>query len=221
MSVATQRPFIEVFSRKDTNLEKIARRAVRQPDYIPEIIDGLSHDKTPVKYGCAKVLRIIAETRPDLLYPHFTTFARLLNHDNNIMKWEAIFVISCLSVVDDDNRVNRILKKYLKPITGPMLITAANVIKGAARIAEAKPKLSDRIAGEILKVEQAHYKSPDCRNIAMGHAITSLDKMVNRVKKPAEIIRFVERQLQNPWPATRKKAEKFIKKHQLDLTNTS
>ncbi|MFQ5677760.1 MAG: hypothetical protein ACE5G1_17860, partial [bacterium] len=39
--------------------------------------------------------------------------------------------------------------------TGPVLVTAANIIQGAAKIAKAKPELTPRITRELLKVEKA------------------------------------------------------------------
>ena len=68
---------------------------------FPEIAEGLKADKPRVKYGCAKALRLISEQRPDLLYPHFDFFVRLLDHENKILQWDAAFVLSHLARVDD------------------------------------------------------------------------------------------------------------------------
>ena len=65
---------------------------------------------------------------------------------------------------------------------------------------------------EILKVEQASYRTPECRNVAIGHAIQSFDRLFGQVKQKRPVLAFVTRQLDNPRPATRKKAEKFLKR---------
>ena len=92
------------------------------------------------------------------------------------------------------------------------MITAANVIQGGARIARAKPQLADRIATEVLKVSRGRYQTAECRNIAIGHAILALGEILDLLAQPEPVIGFVRRQLRNKRPATRKKAEQFLKK---------
>ena len=90
------------------------------------------------------------------------------------------------------------------------MIAAANTIQGAADIALAKPHLADRIATEIIKVDRAHYATPECRNVAVGHAIQALDRFFEHIQKKDSVLAFVESQFDNPRPATRKKAEQVL-----------
>ena len=82
------------------NPQRLALKAIRQPRLLPSIIEGLKADKARVKYGCAKTLRLISEQRPDRLYPFFDCFVHLLDHENKILQWEAIFVLSQLARAD-------------------------------------------------------------------------------------------------------------------------
>ena len=134
------------------NPPRLARKAIKHRRLFPAIMDGLKADKAPVKYGCAKTLRIISEQRPDLLYPHFDFFVGLLDHENKIFQWEAAFVRSHLARADDDDKFAAAFDRYFSPIPGPVMITAANVIQGGARIAHTRPHLAERIAAEVLKV---------------------------------------------------------------------
>jgi hypothetical protein len=95
---------------------------------------------------------------------------------------------------------------------GREMIGAANAIVAAANIALAKPHLADRIVKEILKVERASYQRPECRNVAIGHAIKSFDRCFRHVGNKRPVLAFVKRQLENPRPATRRKAERFLKR---------
>jgi hypothetical protein len=189
----------------------LADRAIRNPGLISEIAEGLKADKPRVKYGCAKALCLISEQRPDLLYPQFDFFAGLLDHENKILQWDAAFVLSHLARVDDDDKFATIFAKYFSPIAGPVMITAANVIRGGARIGQVKPHLAGRIAAEVMKVGTARYQTPECRNIAIGHAILALGDLLPRLRHPAAVVQFVRSQTTNPRPATRKKAEQFLK----------
>jgi hypothetical protein len=105
-----------------------------------------------------------------------------------------------------------ILDRYFSPIVGPAMITAANVIRGGARIAQAKAHLADAIAEEVVKVARARYRTRECRNVAVGHAIVALGDFFCLRNHPGPTLDFVRRQLRNPRPATRKKAEPFLKR---------
>lgn len=165
-----------------------------------------------MKYGCAKVLRVISDKAPELLYPRIDYFIDLLSSDDNILKWEGIYVIANLAAVDTDDRIEAIFERYFAPIPGLALITAGNVIAGAAKIASAKPQLTERIVRELLKVEKAQYKTNECRNVALGHTIKAFDQFFDQISDKGPVTAFVRRQLENTRNATRKKAEAFLKK---------
>jgi hypothetical protein len=98
------------------------------------------------------------------------------------------------------------------------MVAAATTIGGAVRIARAKPSMTGRIVREILKVETAKYElhgnpSPECRNVACGHAIDAIDALYEGIERKQTVIRFVERQRRNSRPAIRRKAEAFLKTH--------
>ena len=198
---------------KSTTIEKLAVEVVRRVELLQEAFDGLGADTARVKYGCLKLLRIISEIKPDILYPEIGRLIRLLDSENNILKWGAIITVGNLAVVDSEKKIDRILDRYLQPISGHVMITAANVIGGAGKIARAKPQLADRIAQAVLQVETANYQTEECRNVAIGHAIASFDLFFEHLKKPQPVIEFVKRQLNNRRNAVKKKAARFLKKH--------
>jgi hypothetical protein len=195
-----------------SNPERMARMAIRNPGLVDEVIDGLNSETARTKYGCAKALRVLSEERPDLLYPRFDLFVRLLDHKNNILRWEGAFVLSHLARVDAGDKFDAIFDAYFSPIPGPVMITAANVIGGGARIARAKPHLADRIAAEVLKVGRARYQTSECRNVAIGHAIVALGEFLDLIEDRRPVLAFVRKQIKNSRPSTRKKAEQFLKR---------
>jgi hypothetical protein len=198
---------------KNLSAQKFAGAARGATASVEQLIQGLNSDCARYKYGCAKALRRLSEKRPELLYPHFEFFVQLLDHPNKILQWQGAFVLAGLTQVDVKNKFEPIFAKYFSPVPGPVMITAANVIQGAARIALAKPELADRIAAEILKVAKARYQTPECRNVAVGHAILALGHFIRVVTEPAPVLLFVRKQLQNSRPATRKKAAAFLQRY--------
>jgi hypothetical protein len=78
--------------------------------------------------------------------------------------------------------------------------------------------LTQRITREILKVEKAKYErhgnpSPECRNVALGHAIDAFDEFFDQIGGQDAVIRFVRRQRKNARPKVAKKAERFLWDH--------
>ncbi len=205
---------LQQIALKGSDKEEIADSIADDPARIEEVLDGLTSKKASVKFSCAKVLRIISEKHPEALYSHIDSFIRLLDSENNIMKWEGIHVIGNLASVDKGKRIDAILSRYLKPIKGPVMITAANVIGGAAKIAAAKPYLAERIAIEILKVQHAEYATAECRNVALGHALDAFELFFDNIKNKQPVIELVTKQLDNTRSGTRKRAEKLLKKWQ-------
>jgi hypothetical protein len=186
-------------------------RAVCAPEQIDALFEGLESKTPRVKYGAAKALRVVSQQSPDVLYPRWDAFVRLLDSDNAFLRWGATQILGDLAAVDRENRFDALADRFFAPISGPEMIGAANAIAAAAGIVLAKPHLADRMVKPILKVERASYRTPECRNVAIGHAIKSFDKWLGHVGNKRPVLAFVTRQLDNPRPATRKKAEKFLK----------
>jgi hypothetical protein len=209
-------PFAEAIGRKGANLERLADRVAEQPEVLPEVLRGVGADKARIKLGCSKVLRCVSQKNPEILYPCFDFFAVQLGSRNHFLKWDAVRIIANLAAIDSDRKLDPLLDRYLRPIRGPVMITAANVIAGATFIVLARPDLADRIGNAVLKVERAEYQTAECRNVAIGHAIESLHRFFGLLgtREKATVLRFVHRQLANRRNATRQKATAFLKRHE-------
>ena len=204
--------------QRGADLTAMVDRIIEKPREIAELIEALKHEKGTVRYAYEKVLRLVSERRPKLIYPYFDVFVGLLDSDNSFLKWGAIMTVANLTAVDAENKFETIYEKYYAPIAGPTMVTAANIIGSSAKIVLAKPELTGRIVREILRVEKATYErngspSPECRNVAIGQAIDSFEQFFDQIDDKATVIRFVERQLRNTRKQVVKKAERFICKH--------
>jgi hypothetical protein len=114
--------------------------------------------------------------------------------------------------VDREGKIEAILERYLDLISGPNLISAANAIRGAAIVGLAQPHLAKHIVSCIMRVERAHYATPECRNVAIGHALKALEQLVDLLPDRRAVRLFAARQLGNRRPATSAKARKFLKR---------
>lgn len=204
--------------KQKSDINKIAESVLNRPELIKELIENLKSEKSALKFCYEKIIRLISEKHPQLVYPYFTDITKLLDSDNNFIKWGSILTIANLTPADTDKRFDKIFKKYYKPVTGPVMITAANIVSSSWKIASAKPYLSGKIAKEILKVEKGEYinrgeVSPECKNIICGHAIESFTRFFELIKSKKDVINFVKSNLNNSRKSTAKKAEKFLNKY--------
>jgi len=205
---------LQQIARKNSDKDKIAEMVIKDTTLLPELFIGLQANEASIKYGSNKVLMIISKKNPMVLYPKLDFFIAHLDSENNFLKWGAIEIIANLCRVDSAHRFENVFDKYFLPIHGHGMITATNTIKAAVKIASFKHTLADKIAEEILKVDQADYETAECNNIVIGQAIVSLGKLFPQLKSKQPVFNFVKRQLKNKRPATRKKAETFIRKNQ-------
>ena len=185
---------------------------IATPELLPEIFNGLNASEAAVKYGCEKVLKLISEKAPALLYSRMEFFVGLLESENNFLKWGAIRIIANLAAVDMENKFEKIFDRYFAPVQGPAMITAGNIVASAPKIAAAKPHLTERIVRELLRVERARYQTAECHNVVLGHVILAFGQLFERLRDKTAVVALARRQLKNPRNATRTKAEKFLKK---------
>ena len=212
----TEQKIIEQIKSK-RDIDEIVNQVIKNPKLVEVLASTIDREKGSIKFDCEKIIRLVSERKPDLVYPYFDFLVKLLDSENNFLKWGAIITIANLGSVDSKNQFEKIFSKYYAPVTGPMMVTAANIVGNSWKIAKAKPKLIDRIVDEILKIEKAKYEykgelSPECNNVVCGHAIDSFEKFFKKAKNQKKIMAFVKRQLNNTRPSVKKRAEKFMKK---------
>lgn len=198
---------------KERNLDNIAEKSIKNPEIVSFLLEGVQSKNVRIRFGCFNTLVLISEQNPEILYPYFGIFAEYLNSDNSIIKLGGIKLISNLSKVDGKNKFDKIFDKFYSFLSDPAMAAAANVSKGSAIIAKAKPYLTENITRQLLKVSHIKYKTEVCKNILIGHVIVTLDKIFNQVENKNEVFDFVELNSDNSWKATKIKAAKFLKKH--------
>jgi len=208
--------------QKGIEIESVADDVIASPDSIPQLFELFYSKKGTIRFRCEKIIRLISEERPEIIYPYFDKIASLLESDNNILKWGAITIISNLASVDAENKFEKIFNKYFTPITKKQMITASNIVKNSWKIAMAKPSLVEKISIELLKAEKTAYEnkgepSPECNSIVYGNAIDSFSKFYGKIKNKKPVLDFIKRQVNNTRSAVSKRAEKFIQKHNEEM----
>lgn len=206
---------LEQLGAREISADDLAERVEANLDLLPAIFEGVSSKNPRIRYGCTKILNIISQDRPEQLYPKWDFFAKLLDSDKKILKWNALITLANLASVDSENRFEKIFEEYYERMNDGVLVTAANVVGNSGKIAKAKPHLTERITSKLLRVEElstTSHLTEECKNILTGKAILAFGEFFDQIKRKDDVILFVRRQLGNTRNATRKKAEEFLQR---------
>ncbi len=200
-----------MIERKGVDAESIAKKVVKDERLLDDLLEGVSSEKAVIKYKSLKVLMLVSEQQPKMLYPEWDFFVKLLDDDNTFLRVIGATIIANLTRVDTKNKFEKIFNKYYSLLEDESMINAANIAGRSGIIARAKPHLQGKITNKLLDIDKTHHSS-ECKNIIKGKAILSFEEYIGEVKDKKKIIQFVRNELQNTRPATRKKAEKFLKR---------
>ena len=212
VEVADSSIIAKALNAPSPDLFQLAKQAEGDPELLLGAIDALGSVSPRARVAASKLLCMVSEKSPQVLYPHFEALARVFRNETSALKRNATLMLANLASVDHEGKLDAILDEYLAPLSGPYLTDAANVLRGAAVIAQSKPYLADRIAKAILFVECADYSSHACHNVAIGHAVGALAGLLSHIRDLHAVQLFVRRQVHNPRHATSNKARRLLKK---------
>jgi hypothetical protein len=182
---------------------------------FPTVLKGVSSSKAAIRYGCAKVLMDLSAEYPEQLYPYMDFFVDLLDSKYRILTWNALAIIANLTKVDKNRKFDAIFDKYFRFINDEYMVTVANVVGHSGKIALAKPYLIERIANELLKVENISttpHLTEECKRVIAEKTIKSYDLFFDKIRQKEKVTSFVKRQLNSPRKTLRTTAENFLTK---------
>lgn len=202
--------------KPDLNLCVI--EAIDNTTIINYLIDIVLTETSSAKYFCTKIIRLISEQKPELIYPYFDVVFKWLHHENSFIKWDGILTLSNLAAVDSEDKFGAIYQDYFALIHDPQMITAANVIGNAWKIAIAKPELESDITRRMLEAERIVYMykgepSPECNCIVCGHVLECFEHYFDISENQTAMIDYAKGQVRSSRKAVAKSAEKFLKRH--------
>lgn len=197
--------------------EELRKKVEKDFSLIPTLIEGVSSTKATVRYGCGNVLMYLSEKHPKMLYPYIDDFIRLLDSKYRILTWNAVFIIANLAQVDDKQKFDAVFDKYFGLLNNDYMVTVANVICNAGKIALAKPHLASKITKELLKIENisiSPHLTEECKRVIIEKTIQSFNQFFSKLTKESkvDVYDFVTKQLCSSRFAVRKEAELFLER---------
>lgn len=196
----------------------LVAEAVDDETTIPSLLEIVRTETSSIKFACTKIIRMVSEQRPGLVYPYFEEIVRWLFQSNSFIKWDGCLTLANLTVVDREDKFGAVYKDYFALLRDPQMITAGNVIGSAWKIALARPDRERDITGRLLEVPDIVYlhkgePSPECNRIVCGQVIECFEHYFEHSTNQEGMIRFAEGQLHCPRKSVAAIAEKFLRRH--------
>ncbi len=192
-------------------------------DLLPKLLEGTSSSNATVRYGCGKVLMDLSEKYPEKLYPYMDTFIELLGSKHRILTWNAMAIIANLTRVDKEHKFDAIFDTYYSLLSNEYMVTVANVVINSAKIALAKPHLTQRITAQLLKVQNLKvtpHLTEECKLVIAEHTIKTFDTIFDHIEAKKQIVAFAQKYINSSRTSLREEAQIFLKKWQPSSSGT-
>jgi hypothetical protein len=193
---------------RDIDLNIYVKKIYEKPDLINQYIQGLLSKNETYRYNCFKVLYLISEKKPEILYSHWDFFVNHLKSQNDYHKMSAVLIITNLISVDTTNRFEKILDIFYENLHSKKTIVPIYIIKSFGKIVNLKPKLEKKITDLLLNIEKIYLGKQI--ELIKSAAIESFSEFFHKTKNKQKIIIFVKKQLNSESPKTKKTAKEFL-----------
>ncbi len=198
---------------KSMTKEELFQKIKMDSTLLPIVLKGISSSKAAIRYGCSKVVMDLSDEHPEKLYPHMDFFIDLLDSKYRILTWNALAIIANLTRVDKDRKFDVIFDKYYSFINDEYMVTVANLVGHSGKIALAKPHLIEKIANELLKVQNISttpHLTEECKRVIAEKTIKSFSLFFDKIKQKERVTCFVKRHLNSSRKTLRREAENFL-----------
>ncbi len=196
-------------SQRREAIDEVRREIARDPALVRSLLAALG-GQGAARLKAANRLQLISEADPRVLYPHFRTFAGLLDSSSSVLLWNGIIILSRLATVDREKQFDSVLDRYYAHLWDGKLVTAANILGNSGRIAASRPDLADRITAQLLNVDLIPLPTTECREVARGHVLAAFAQYPGILGQDRAALDFVVRCSSSHRAAVRRQAEALL-----------
>jgi len=197
---------------KEIDVQSVAGRVLEGEEKLSELLEGVLSRQDTIRYNSFKVLMLLSDEHPELLYPDkWDFFVNLLGSDNTYHRQIGMQIIASLAKVDTEKRFEAIFEDYYDLLDDESVIPAAHLAARSGEIARTKQELAPSITEKLLRIDETHHK-PHRKELIKAGAIEAFDEYFEEAEDKESIIRFVKQQLDSESPKTRKAAKRFLEK---------
>lgn len=189
---------------------ELAKKAIENKKIFNELLVRILSKEDEIRYPSFKILLVISEEYPEVLYPKWDFLADLLKSNNSYKKLIALRLIANLTKADTENKFEEIFDDYYEILNEDKTMTAAHLAGNSGKIAKAKSNLQSKITDKLVNIDNT-YRGRQ-KELIKSYIIEAFDEYYEVSEDKEKIIEFVKKQLDSDSPKTKKKAEEFLKK---------
>lgn len=198
-------------SKKDVDVESVAKNVLKDEKVFSELLEGITSKNETIRYNSFKVLMLLSEEHPEVVYPEWDFFVNLLTSKNTYHRTSGVNIIAALTSADKEKKFEKIFDQYYNLLDDESVIPAAKLAGNSGKIAKAKPELQTKITERLLSIDGTHHASHR-KELIKAYVIESLSEYFEEAKDKKKIIEFIKKQLDSESPKTRKAAKEFLEK---------
>jgi hypothetical protein len=202
---------IPELQKKDIDPKEYAEKIIKKPDLIKQYLEGFLSKNETYRYNCFKVIFIVSEENPDILYSYWEFFENHLRSKNNYHKMSAVLIIANLTSVDKEKKFEKLFDEFYGYLKSKKTITSIYIVKSSGKIAKSKPHLMNKITKILLNIEKIHPGKQI--ELVKSAVIESFSDYFEKIENKKEVIAFVKKQTNSDSPKTRKIAKDFLNKY--------
>jgi hypothetical protein len=215
--LAKERDLLQKLGSKAISKAQLYQLAEADSSVIPMLFEGTASPRATIRYGCASVLVDLSQNHPDKLYPYWDKFVEILDSKHRILTWNALAAIANLTAADVDHKFDALFDKYYSFLGSEYMVTVANTVVNSAKIVLNKPYLADRIATELLKVQNLKttpHLTEECKLVIAEKSIQTFGTLIKYTQNKAALIAFAQKNQDSPRASLKKAADGFLRKSQ-------
>lgn len=205
---------MENLNKKEFKPENLVEKAIKDAELRERLIRNLLVKDDYVRFNSNKVLLVLSEKAPEILYPDWDFFAKLLRSTNNFHIVIGIQLLANLVKVDNKAKFERLFDEYCGLIDAKSVMTASHLALNLGKIAKVKPNLREKVTKTLLSIDKTHHE-PQRKELVKASVIQSFDEYFDTIEDKVEVINFVKSQLRSQSPKTRKLAKSFLKRREI------
>ena len=190
-------------------------QAESDPVFLNELMENINHDQHKMKDRelASKIILELSIIKPDLLYPKWSIFIDYLKGKNAFSKLVSLIVIANMVKYDSMNLIDQDLDKYLRLLHDESVMIVSHCALNCSKIVEARIDLEQIITTELLELDAPYYHHTH-KELVKANAIETFITYYENSNLKAEILGFVNNQVNSSSGKTKKSARKFLTKYQ-------
>ena len=198
-------------NNNNLNIVNVTKKALKDKEILLGLLEGILSKNETIRSNSFKVLMLLSNKYPVVLYSKWDYFVGMLDSDNAFFKFMAVQLIANLTKIDKKNKFKKIFGKYYD-LLNDSVIVAGHITANSGKIARAKPELQSKITNKLLNIDKTKQKHKD---LIKAGAIESFSEYFKESNEKGKIIEFIKKQLNCESPKTRKTAKNFLEKWHL------